>query len=169
MSFTKNLSLSLSFSLFLFVFRAVISKQRREICKRVREGDVIALESADDANGFFFWLARADGSMFKHAGERKHANGIILKRGGYYIKVRHYDRFPSTSSNTFKLSNQIVTIDAEGVICKDVNVGNVHVRRSNRSHASSRSAGSVAPIITIASDDIARLNDIPRLDKMGIS
>ena len=37
--------------------RQTVSEQRRKLAKGLVEGQVFALESADDAEGFSFWLA----------------------------------------------------------------------------------------------------------------
>jgi hypothetical protein len=60
---------------------------------------VFALESADDPEGFAFWLAAADGPSFTHTGPKETVKGVALVRGGQYINLRYYNRFPPTSSS----------------------------------------------------------------------
>ena len=45
--------------------RSVISSNRLKVAVAVRAGEIIALESANDAEGFLFWLARAEGPAQK--------------------------------------------------------------------------------------------------------
>jgi hypothetical protein len=84
----------------------------------------------------------------------KNVNGFKFVKGGYYLKVHHYDRL---ESNVFKQSTleRPVTVDAEGVfhifgqnqVTHDkvaVVAPQVATRRSDRSggHASSKAAAS---------------------------
>ena len=59
---------------------------------------IIALESANDAEGFLFWLARAEGPAQKWTGEKKTKNGVEFVKQGYYITIRYYERFPAILS-----------------------------------------------------------------------
>ena len=77
---------------------------------------IIALESANDAEGFLFWLARAEGPAQKWTGEKKTKNGVEFVKQGYYITIRYYERFPPSCPSTFKLSSQSWTVDAEGAL-----------------------------------------------------
>ena len=96
--------------------RTVISAERVKLARAVAPAEVIALESADDPEGFSFWLALAEGPAFVHTGPKKTENGRSLVPGGYYITVRYYERFPPSSSSAFKLSDTKWTENAEGVI-----------------------------------------------------
>ncbi len=62
--------------------------QRQSRAKLVRPGEVLALESADDAEGFSFWLARAEGAVYTHRGPKETKNGRTFITGGLYIPVR---------------------------------------------------------------------------------
>ena len=109
--------------------RSAISSQRRKLACSARVDSVLALQSSDDSEGFVFWLALATGPAFKHKGQSEEIDGV--KRGGYYITVRIYERFPPSSHSSFKLAQSTWTVDAEGVI----NVRVCQARRSTRSAA----------------------------------
>ena len=66
---------------------------------------MIALESADDSEGFSFWLALAEGPAFVYTGQKKFENGRSFVPGGYYITVRYYERFPPSSPSSFQLND----------------------------------------------------------------
>ena len=68
--------------------RQTVSEQRRKLAKGLVEGQVFALESADDAEGFSFWLAVAQGASFTYSGDKKTEDGT---RGGQYINLRYYE------------------------------------------------------------------------------
>ena len=80
---------------------------------------LIVIESAEDSNGFSFWLGRAEGLAFQHAGPRATVAGWTLIPGGWYINVCYFDRFPLTSHSTFKLNTESYTENAEGVIARN--------------------------------------------------
>ena len=132
--------------------RSVISSNRLKVAMAVRAGEIIALESANDAEGFLFWLARAEGPAQKWTGEKKTENGVKFVKQGYYITIRYYERFPPSCPSTFKLSSQSWTVDAEGVLSASIR----HTTgRSSRSGSNTN--------ITLPASEIRRLNDFPRL------
>lgn len=143
--------------------RAVTSEARRRIAAGVKENEIIAMESAGDSEGFRFWLAVAEGPAFKYQGERKEEDGRVLIPGTWYIALRYFNRFPVNSSSTFKLGEQKQIENAEGVIARNVAVQRHGVRRSGRAHGSSRP---LPPVISLDSEEIGRLNDLPSLDAL---
>jgi hypothetical protein len=56
------------------------------------------------------------------AGSWKANYGRKLVRGGWYIEVRYYERFPTTSPSIFKLGSKVQKENAEGVIARNVPV-----------------------------------------------
>ena len=58
--------------------RTVISTERVKLARAVAPAEVIALESADDPEGFSFWLALAEGPAFVHSGPKKTENTHAL-------------------------------------------------------------------------------------------
>ncbi len=64
------------------------------MAKSVLSGEVISLESADDPEGFTFWLARVEGPTQKYTGPAKMENGRKYVPNTWYIRVRYYNRFP---------------------------------------------------------------------------
>ncbi len=61
-----------------------------KLAAAVIPGEVIATESADDAEGFLWWLARAEGPAECYRGSKKTVNGVTLLQfvdGGYYISL----------------------------------------------------------------------------------
>jgi hypothetical protein len=101
-----------------------------------------------------FWLALATGPAFKHKGQSEEIDGVKLIRGGYYITVRIYERFPPSSHSSFKLAQSTWTVDAEGVM--DINVRVSQARRSTRS-----AARGTRTLVQLDSDEENRLQDIP--------
>jgi hypothetical protein len=64
--------------------RATESTKRISLARAVAAGEVIALESSDDTEGFSFWLALADGPAVKYTGETKSRNGVKSVKGGFF-------------------------------------------------------------------------------------
>ena len=125
---------------------------------------MIAMESADDAQGFSFWLARAKGPAYKHTGEREEKDGRTLIPNTWHIDVCYYERFPLNSPSTFKFAEKMYTENAEGVIARNIAVQRVQARRSARLNAGQRP---LCPrVITLGDDEIERLNDMPSLDSL---
>jgi hypothetical protein len=62
--------------------RTAISMQRQNLAKLVQPGEVLALESPDDAEGFSSWLARAEGAVYTHCGPKETKNGRTFITGG---------------------------------------------------------------------------------------
>ena len=64
-----------------------ISTERVNLARAVAPAEVIALESADDPEGFS--LALAEGPAFVHTGPKKTENvrSLVPPRAGYYITV----------------------------------------------------------------------------------
>jgi hypothetical protein len=121
---------------------------------------LIAMESAEDSNGFSFWLGRAEGPAFQHAGPSATVAGWTLIPGGYtYINVCYFDRFPLTSPYTFKLNTESYTENAEGVIARNDAVAESSRRRSRRVTAR-------ATLISLSREEIQQLKDMPSLDSM---
>jgi hypothetical protein len=58
--------------------RTVISTERVKLARAVAPAEVIALESADDPEGFSFRLALAEGPAFVHSGQKKTENTHAL-------------------------------------------------------------------------------------------
>jgi hypothetical protein len=142
--------------------RQTVSEQRRKLAKGLVEGQVFALESADDAEGFSFWLAVAQGASFTYSGDKKTEDGVVFTRGGQYINLRYYERFPPSSPTVFKLSPELRTVDAEGVIATQVRFSDCQIRRSSR-----RQAPTTCPALITISDETRRaLAEHPRLDEM---
>jgi hypothetical protein len=124
---------------------------RRSTARKATVGQFVALQSAKD-HDHSWWLARVTEVAGAPAPTDKNVNGFKFVKGGYYLKVHHYDRL---ESNVFKQSTleRSVTIDAEGVfhifgqnqVSHDkeaVVAPQVATRRSGRAggHASSKAA-----------------------------
>ena len=101
--------------------RSVISSQRQRLARGAAVGEIIAMQSADDSEGFSFWLARVESVAYQHADNISDNHGRKFVRGGWYIGVRYYERFPTTSPSIFKLGSQVLKENAEeGVIARNV-------------------------------------------------
>ena len=138
--------------------RFAISAARVKLAKKAQVGEVLALESADDDEGFSFWLVRVEEVAFVYSGQKRTEDGVVFVSGGYYIKVRYYERFPPSSPSTFKLSASVITENAEGVIARQV--PSIRAVRRSRRHVPN------TDIITLSKDTIAYLSDLPSLDSM---
>jgi hypothetical protein len=101
-----------------------LDKKRRDLARKARVGEFIALESAnDDWNSW--WLAKVTVACFKFTGKSKavDSDGLRMQKGGYYLKVRIYSRTTVTSSCQFVLEEEEErTFDAEGVVYTDMDV-----------------------------------------------
>jgi len=144
--------------------RAEISKQRRDMAKSVLSGEVISLESADDPEGFTFWLARAEGPAQKYTGPAKMENGRKYVPNTWYIRVRYYNRFPVTSHTTFKLSSEELLENAEGVTARKVKC--TVPQPARRSARGSGRPNAPPSLISLAEDEVRRLEDIPALNSL---
>ena len=91
--------------------RGARQNQRAETrhCASCKADEMIAMESADDAQGFSFWLARAKGPAYKHTGEREEKDGRTLIPNTWYIDVCYYERFPLNFPSTFKFAEKMYT------------------------------------------------------------
>ena len=142
--------------------RTTISMDRIKLAKAAQPGECIAMESADDEEGFRWWLAKAEGPAVQYTGRKKTENGVTFVDGGYYISLRYYERFPPSSPDTFKLSAKVWTENAEGLISRQVAVSDASFRRSARGNASS--LPSPLPLIVTMDDaERTRLDDLPTL------
>ena len=63
--------------------RTIESIRRRALAGALTPGQVFTLESADDPQGFAFWLAVAEGPSFLYFGPTKTEDGVVFKSGGY--------------------------------------------------------------------------------------
>ena len=143
--------------------RATESTKRISLARAVAAGEVIALESSDDTEGFSFWLALADGPAVKYTGETKSRNGVKFVKGGFYLTLRYYERFPPSSPSNFKLSAQSWTVDATGVMARSIVVSPMQQRRSARGRGM---LAGPASLVTLESDQRQKLNDLPSLDSL---
>ena len=144
--------------------KAQMSMQRQIMAKAVERGEIIAMESTDDEEGFSFWLGVADGPAFRYTGKKQTVDGVVLKKDGWYIKVTYYWRYPANSAKMFKLSSDTIIENAEGVIARKVAVDPVQIRRSGRG----RGGLSVGPaaMLTLSTEIHAELSDLPSLDSL---
>jgi hypothetical protein len=85
--------------------RSEVSSQRRTLAQGISPAEIIAMESADDPEGFSFWLARAEGPAFQYDGPR------VCEAGRLLILVDGISRFVITIDShqlQFLLSNSIL-------------------------------------------------------------
>jgi hypothetical protein len=68
-----------------------------------------------------------------HHNEEK--SGVKLRTGGWYITLAIYERYPACSSTTFQSCEAEWTVDAEGLIARQVIVRKVTGGRRTRSTA----------------------------------
>jgi hypothetical protein len=81
-----------------------LSTLRRQAAKETKIGEIVALEAADDAEGFGFWLARVVvPAWYNYSKTAVKKDGVTIKPKGYYINVKIIDRFPVDSPTTYRL------------------------------------------------------------------
>jgi len=80
----------------------------------------------------------------------------------WYIEVRYSERFPTTSPSIFKLGSQVQKENAEGVLARNVPVEVQTFRRSARA-APASVPNQPAPVISLAAEQAAKLDDLPSL------
>jgi len=136
--------------------RQTISINRTALARLVEPHEFIALESCDDEEGFPFWLAKAQGPATRYTGHAKTVDGVKFVNGGWYIKLQYYERFPPSSTDTFRLSPKVWTENAEGVIHRQVPVNVVPGRVT-------RSSTGIGHIVSLTEDTLATLGDCPSL------
>lgn len=117
--------------------RRAISQKRRDLARRCVLGERVALEACDDSEGFSFWLAQtcAPGNSWQYHGPTMTEKGVKFRQAGWYITVKLLDRFPPSNPSTFKLVTEFWTVDAEGIIARQVQLESGAHRRT-RSGAS---------------------------------
>ena len=68
--------------------RTTLDGKRRLLARGGKLNQVIAVESADDEEGFLWWLCKVSTPAFRHTGrETKTENGVVLKRGLWYLSI----------------------------------------------------------------------------------
>jgi hypothetical protein len=85
---------------------------RRSTARRARVGEFVALQRAGD-EGLSWWLARVT-QVAEAAPATKNINGFKIKKGGYYLKVQHYDHLQDYTFRQSTLESPVM-IDAEGL------------------------------------------------------
>ena len=63
------------------------SEARRKLASSTKVGDFVAMESADDEQGFSFWLARVESEALVHRGRKESKNGREYVDGGLHTAV----------------------------------------------------------------------------------
>jgi hypothetical protein len=144
----------------------LVSDQRRSLARQCPVGDYLAMESADDAEGFEFWLGLVTTACWKQQ-ITVTSKGKKLVAGHYYIGVQMFDRFPATCPSTFRQDTESpLIIDAEGVVALKVQVAQLGPTRPPRSAGvRRRNSPSVfiqpprpqPTIISISNSEVARL------------
>ena len=128
--------------------KSKLSDMRRLAARNSTSGEVVALESKDDNEGFGFWLAEVvTPASYEYGNARgkktRVVDGVSLVQGNWYIEVKIIDRYPATSSTVFKLepSQKVWKVNAEGVMLRNVRLEElVSVnRRKTRSAAQPKS------------------------------
>lgn len=70
--------------------KATLDSKRRNLAKSAVVNQLIALESADDEQGFNWWLAVVSGTAFQHKGKACTTSaGVKLVKDGWYLSVKY--------------------------------------------------------------------------------
>ena len=127
--------------------RSQISQKRQKLAQAVQADEIIAMESANDSEGFRFWLARAEGPATKYQGDRIHSRGL-------------FRTLPLELSLHFQLGQERY-LECRGCDFTQVSVQPDLVQRSLRS------VSTVRRVISLDPEEIERLNDLPSLDSLS--
>ena len=116
-----------------------LDKQRRKMAKEAKLDQIIDVESADDAEGFSWWLALVTLVAFQYDGPITE-HGVKLKKGQWYLTVMFYDRSPPTSEDQFRLNGLYeMVMDVEGVVY----IGHITLVEARASRSSGRGSVTV--------------------------
>jgi hypothetical protein len=102
---------------------SLISNQRRALAMQCAVGEFVALESADDEEGFAFWIALVTKAAWirKEKAPSISTNGNKLVSGHCYLEVQMFHRYPSTCPRTFQEYDETPwTVDAEAVVARGI-------------------------------------------------
>ena len=155
--------------------RSVVSEKRRNLAKKCRIGQWVALESSDDAEGFSFWLARVLREVEVYTGTARTENGVKFKPGGHYLTVRFLERSPVNCPSMFQYVDPhekdlfdfcskddchecvagVMIIDAEGVVATDVQLKRLGRGSQRSSVRSTRLSG----LYSLSEEDLEKLED----------
>ena len=95
---------------------ALDAKRRVLACSAVVD-QLIAVESANDAEGFSWWLCLVTQIAFQHEGKTETTeNGVKLTAGHWYMKIMYYERSPPIRDQLSLDKTSELIIDNEGVI-----------------------------------------------------
>lgn len=103
-----------------------LSRLRRLAARGTTPGEIVALESRNDSEGFGFWLAEVVESAAYCMNPKTQWKGldhaVQLVKGHYYIKVKMLARFPVDSPGEFRLlsDEEDWIVPAEGVMLRNV-------------------------------------------------
>jgi hypothetical protein len=139
--------------------RRAISAKRQAMAQACGPFERIALEAADDDEGFSFWLAMTTqlGGAFTYRGASKTVDGVRFRDGGQYITVRLLERFPPDCPTTFKLEADEWTIDAEAVIARNVILQGQGMRLRTRGKSVTETSNQVGALFVLGQDEQRRL------------
>jgi hypothetical protein len=150
--------------------KAKLSDQRRSAARSTQPGEIVALESANDAEGFGFWLAEVvEAATYNHATKTSVDKGVKIVKGNYYMLVKIMNRVAVDSASTFILeaTEETRRINAEGLILRNVKA----IPVVNQSRPRTRSGKELAEDrgFELGEDELGRCTDAAeeRLDAEG--
>jgi hypothetical protein len=127
---------------------------RRSTARKALVGQFVALQRAGD-DGLSWWLARVT-KVAHCAPTNKNVNAFQIQKGGYYLKVQHYDHLGDYIFKQSTLEGPVM-IDAEGLFHNFTSTQYTQdqeetladsapdLRRSARGHASSKASAAAKP------------------------
>lgn len=140
--------------------RRLISEKRQKLAKQCQPSEYVALESANDQQGFSFWLAKVTKKAWQHVGAtRATEHGVKLKNGGWFIEVQYLERFPATSETVFQewSHNGPLVIDAEAIVAREVAVRSLTNGAVWSPGLGRRSRRAPTPLFHLARQELSRL------------
>ena len=152
--------------------KSKLSDMRRLAARNSTPGEVVALESKDDNEGFGFWLAEVvEEAKYYHGATNKMVDGVLFEKGCWYINVKIIDRFPATSPTTFKLepSQKAWKVNAEGVMLSNVRLEEVVSVNSRKTRSAKDAKSSGVRLFELSEVELQRCTEASeeKLDPAG--
>jgi len=151
--------------------KARLSDLRRSAARCTKKGEVVALESKDDNEGFGFWLAEVVEPAVPHSYRNETVNGVRLVKGCYYATVKIIDRYPATSSTAFRLapSQEPWKVNAEGVVLRNVQLQEVASAGVRKTRSAEGPKSHRARLFELSEDELQRCTEAAeeKLDPRG--
>jgi hypothetical protein len=148
-----------------------LSRMRRAAARATEPGEVVALESKHDKEGFGFWLAEVVKKADVHYGTDRQEDGVQLQKGNWYIVVKIIDRYPATCSTAFKQEPSVKAwkVNAEGVMLRNVRLEEVTSVNGRITRSSAQPNSNCVRTFELSEEELQRCTEAAdeKLDPAG--